>query len=210
MKRITLITITIVFLCFSSQVFSLITIGYSDVRILGDWGLNSYGGEHAYNISVDFGGDRVSFIAPDIGFATLGPDMRLQKYLQSELGFLPFEVKDIKATLWYFGGGIKVNLLDNSYFTPYLQFNYYIYRKGIKMGWLSIPLFTDFSTVLYKHGPGVGAGIELFPNSIVSGVAGIKYLYGFNASTTDIEEELFNEKPQDTQLLIFFAGVDFL
>lgn len=210
MKKIILIlTITIIIIS-TGNIFSLITLGYSKPTLIGDWVPDTCSGEHAYNISVEFGSQRFLVVAPDIGFVTLGPDLELQKCLEKHYGYLPVDIKDIKATMWYFGGGMKVRILSNTKFTPYLQFSYFIYRKGVKSGWVSIPLFTNLETIFYKHGPGISAGLELYPDNIISVVAGIRYFYGFGSSTSEIEENFLNRKPRDTQFLIFFGGFNLL
>ncbi|RLC40828.1 MAG: hypothetical protein DRH51_04575 [Candidatus Coatesbacteria bacterium] len=188
----------------------LLNIGTSWVKPMGDWAEDRYEGGPAFLFSGNFTFGHFVLVAPDVGYAMLGEDKVLQKYLEEKAGYLPSEVEDIKSTMWWFGGGVKIRFSTNPIATPYVMGLFEFYRRGIGWGDVSIPEIENFDNVINTYGPCIGFGVEILPDKPVTAFAGFRWFYGKGVGTTEIEKKYLEWEEKDAHFLVFHAGVDFL
>jgi len=208
MGRWFVVSFLLVFLLFGVS-NAIIGVGISLTKPIGEWSKDRFYGGPAYIFSGNFGSGHFSVVAPDIGYAMLGQDKALQRYLLDKYHYVPEQLKNVTSSIWFFGGGVKVRFSNNPYMTPYIMGIFEFYRRGIGFGNLTIPEWQNFGNIFYHYGPCIGFGVEVLPGKPVSIIGGMRWFYAKGIGTSELEKQYLGSEEVDAQFLVFSLGVDF-
>jgi len=215
--RVKILSMLILFFVGLSSAQAIINPSFSYLLPVGDWAKDRYSGGANLMLSLEFGmGKYVSFMPLEVGYGDLGRDEVLIKTIETlvpEYLRQGYDLQEIKSNIWMAGVGFRVKLTPEKLATPYIQGGYFLFRRGITLGGVPLPIipgYTDQSNIIYNHGFGIDTGVILMPGKIISATLGVRYFFAKDAGTNEIDTDILHMPKKNAQFLLFHAGIDLL
>jgi hypothetical protein len=214
MKAKILIMLILLLAGFSSAQ-ATINPSFSYLLPVGDWAKDRFSGGASLMFTLELRlGNYIGLFLPEVGYGNLGKDELMIKAIETmipEYLRQGYDLQKIKSNIWMGGIGLRVKLLPDKLATPYIQGGYYLFRRGITLGSLPLPMipgYTDQSRISYNHGFGIDSGVILMPEKLISATIGVHYFFGKGAGTNDIDTDILHMPRKNAQFLLFHAGID--
>jgi len=196
---------------------AIINPNFGYIMPMGEWAENRYdpGLAILFSTEVVFGG-YLALVPVEVGYCDLGQDNGLIGFLrpyESYLRTLGYDINDISSNIWFFSAGVKVNILPQKLVTPYVQVGYCLFRRGVTMGGMPLPLIPGYSgqsEITFDQGFTIGGGVTLLPSNLISATAGLRFFYGKGAGTNEIDTDILGMPEMNAEFFLIHAGVDFL